>query len=65
MKSIEQGIQCLRELVVVEVVFTNDPGLRSPDRVRVNPFMWQKLTQLGPQEYASALAIMKRRLQYE
>ncbi|XP_039414774.1 ubiquitin carboxyl-terminal hydrolase 4 isoform X3 [Corvus cornix cornix] len=58
-KTIEQGIQCLRELGVVEIVFTDDPGLRSPDRVRVSPFMWRKLTRLGPQEYASAIAIMK------
>ncbi|XP_039405654.1 Friend virus susceptibility protein 1-like [Corvus cornix cornix] len=58
-KTIEQGIQRLRELGVVEVVFTHDPGLRSPDRARVIPYMWRKLIQLGPPEYASALAIMK------
>ncbi|XP_039425235.1 uncharacterized protein LOC120411707 [Corvus cornix cornix] len=58
-KTIEQGIQRLRELGVVEVVFTHDPGLRSPDRARVIPYMWRKLIHLGPPEYASALAIMK------
>ncbi|RMC10174.1 hypothetical protein DUI87_12973 [Hirundo rustica rustica] len=32
----------------------------NPDLVPCTPVMWRKLVRLGPQEYSSALAIMKR-----
>ncbi|RMC05626.1 hypothetical protein DUI87_17711 [Hirundo rustica rustica] len=59
-KTIEQGIQRLREMAVAEIVFSDDINTRNPDLVSCTSVMWQKLTGLGPLEYASALAVMKR-----
>ncbi|RMB93244.1 hypothetical protein DUI87_30366 [Hirundo rustica rustica] len=59
-KTIEQRIQHLREMAVVEIVFSDDLNTRNPDLVPCTPAMWRKLIRLGPQEYASALAIMKQ-----
>ncbi|RMC21133.1 hypothetical protein DUI87_01991 [Hirundo rustica rustica] len=59
-KTIKQEIQCLREMAVAEIVFSDDINTRNPDLVPCTPVMWRKLVQLGPQEYSSALAIMKR-----
>ncbi|RMC12267.1 hypothetical protein DUI87_09779 [Hirundo rustica rustica] len=59
-KTIEQGIQCLREMAVVEIVFSDDLNTRNPDLVPCTPVMWRKLVRVGPQEYSSALAIMER-----
>ncbi|RMC20992.1 hypothetical protein DUI87_01847 [Hirundo rustica rustica] len=59
-KTIEQGIQRLREMAVVEIVFSDDLNTRNPDLVPCTSVMCQKLVRLGPQEYSSALAIMKR-----
>ncbi|TRZ07711.1 hypothetical protein HGM15179_019395 [Zosterops borbonicus] len=58
-KTIEQGIQCLREMAVAEIVFSDDLNARNPDLVPCTPMMWGKLLRLGPQEYSSALAIMR------
>ncbi|RMB92909.1 hypothetical protein DUI87_12073 [Hirundo rustica rustica] len=38
----------------------NDINTRNPDLVPCTPVMWRKLVRLGPQEYSSALAIIKR-----
>ncbi|TRZ07573.1 hypothetical protein HGM15179_019538, partial [Zosterops borbonicus] len=59
-KTIEQGIQHLREMAVAEIVFSDDLNTRNPDLVPCTSAMWRKLVQLGPQEYTSALAAMKR-----
>ncbi|RMC20625.1 hypothetical protein DUI87_01477 [Hirundo rustica rustica] len=59
-KTIEQGIQRLREITVAESVFSDDLNTKNPDLVPCTSVMWQKLVRLGPQEYTSALAIMKR-----
>ncbi|XP_059716825.1 uncharacterized protein LOC132334738 [Haemorhous mexicanus] len=59
-KTIEQGIQRLREMAVAEIVFSDDVTTRNPDLVPCTSVMWRKLVRLGPHEYASALAIMKR-----
>ncbi|XP_050842378.1 Friend virus susceptibility protein 1-like [Serinus canaria] len=59
-KTIEQGIQRLREMAVAEIIFSDDVTTRNPDLVPCTSVMWRKLVQLGPHEYASALAIMKR-----
>ncbi|XP_074386551.1 uncharacterized protein LOC141726125 isoform X1 [Zonotrichia albicollis] len=59
-KTIEQGIQRLREMAVTEIIFSDDVTTRNPDLVPCTSVMWRKLVRLGPQEYASALAIMKR-----
>ncbi|RMB99898.1 hypothetical protein DUI87_23678 [Hirundo rustica rustica] len=59
-KTIEQEIQRLREMAVAEMVFSDDINTRNPDLVSCTSVMWQKLIRLGPLEYASALAVMKR-----
>ncbi|XP_064258482.1 uncharacterized protein LOC135289027 isoform X1 [Passer domesticus] len=59
-KTIEQGIQRLREMAVAEIIFSDDITTRNPDLVPCTSVMWRKLVRLGPHEYASALAIMKR-----
>ncbi|RMB96455.1 hypothetical protein DUI87_27130 [Hirundo rustica rustica] len=59
-KTIEQGIQRLREIAVAEIVFSDDINTRNPDLVPCTPVMWRKLVRLGPQKYSSALAIMKQ-----
>ncbi|TRZ20353.1 hypothetical protein HGM15179_006776 [Zosterops borbonicus] len=59
-RTIEQGIQRLREMAVAELIFSDDVTTRNPDLVACTPVMWRKLVRLGPSEYASALAIMKR-----
>ncbi|KAF4796457.1 hypothetical protein TURU_083962 [Turdus rufiventris] len=58
-KTIEQGIQCLREMTVAEIIFSDDLTTKNADLVPCTSVMWHKLVRLGPQEYASALAIMK------
>ncbi|RMC04242.1 hypothetical protein DUI87_19061 [Hirundo rustica rustica] len=47
-------------MAVAEIVFSDDLNTRNPDLVPCTPVMWRKLVRLGPQEYSSALAIMKR-----
>ncbi|KAM4879532.1 uncharacterized protein FYW23_015576 [Sylvia borin] len=64
-KTIEQGIQRLREMAVAEIIFSDDLNTKNPDLVPCTPVMWRKLVRLGPSEYASALAIMKREETYE
>ncbi|RMC21226.1 hypothetical protein DUI87_02084 [Hirundo rustica rustica] len=59
-KTIEQGIQSLREMAVMEIVFSDDLNTRNPDLVPCTPVMRQKLIRLGPQEYSSALEIMQQ-----
>ncbi|RMC09827.1 hypothetical protein DUI87_13614 [Hirundo rustica rustica] len=59
-KTIEQGIQRLREMAVAEMVFSDDINTRNPDLVSCTSAMWRKLIRPGPLEYASALAVMKR-----
>ncbi|RMC07727.1 hypothetical protein DUI87_17206 [Hirundo rustica rustica] len=47
-------------MAVAEIVFSDDISSRNPDLVPCTPVIWRKLVQLGPQEYSSALAIMKQ-----
>ncbi|RMC21603.1 hypothetical protein DUI87_02470 [Hirundo rustica rustica] len=47
-------------MAVAEIVFSDDINTRNPDLVPCTPVIWQKLVQLKPQEYSSALAIMKQ-----
>ncbi|RMC18434.1 hypothetical protein DUI87_04321 [Hirundo rustica rustica] len=47
-------------MAVAEIVFSDDINTRNPDLVPCTPVMWRKLVRLRPQEYSSALAIMKR-----
>ncbi|RMB93246.1 hypothetical protein DUI87_30368 [Hirundo rustica rustica] len=59
-KTIEQGIQRLREMAVAEMVFSDDINTKNPDLVSCTSVMWRKLIRLRPLEYASALAVVKR-----
>ncbi|RMC19119.1 hypothetical protein DUI87_03723 [Hirundo rustica rustica] len=59
-KTIAQGIQCLREMAVAEMVFSDDINTKNADLVSYTSVMWRKLRRLGPLEYASALAVLKR-----
>ncbi|RMC20502.1 hypothetical protein DUI87_01353 [Hirundo rustica rustica] len=47
-------------MAVAEIVFSDNINTRNPDLVPCTPVMWRKLVRLGPQEYSSALAIMKQ-----
>ncbi|RMC19952.1 hypothetical protein DUI87_00797 [Hirundo rustica rustica] len=47
-------------MAVAEMVFSDDINTRNPDLVSCTSVMWRKLIRLGPLEYASALAVMKR-----
>ncbi|RMC19912.1 hypothetical protein DUI87_03478 [Hirundo rustica rustica] len=47
-------------MAVAKIVFSDDINTRNPDLVSCTPVMWRKLLRLRPQEYSSALAIMKR-----
>ncbi|RMC03515.1 hypothetical protein DUI87_20714 [Hirundo rustica rustica] len=59
-KTIEQGIQCLRETAVAEMVFSDDINTRNPDWVSCTSVMWRKFIRLRSLEYVSAVAVMKR-----
>ncbi|RMC09910.1 hypothetical protein DUI87_12697 [Hirundo rustica rustica] len=47
-------------MAVAEIVFSEDINTKNPDLVPCTPVMWRKLVRLRPQEYSSALAIMKQ-----
>ena len=59
--TVEQGIQYLREMALVEMLYgpnfaPNDPHQNhDPERVRTTPEIWKKLTRTAPDRYASTL----------
>ena len=57
----ERGIQYLRELAMLEVIY-NDPGNEQlptdPDEVQCTQPMWQKFLRSVPPLYANSLAVM-------
>ena len=59
--TIEKGIQYLREIALVEMLYEsnfvpNDPRQNhDPERVRTTPEIWQKLTRAAPDRYAHTL----------
>ena len=59
--TIEKGIQYLREIALVEMLYEsnfapNDPHQNhDPERVRATPEIWQKLTRAAPDRYAPIL----------
>lgn len=59
--TIEKGIQYLREIALVEMLYDsnfapNDPRQNhDPERVRTTPDIWQKLTRAAPDRYAPTL----------
>ncbi|XP_062465251.1 E3 ubiquitin-protein ligase AMFR isoform X1 [Pezoporus occidentalis] len=57
--SVERGIQYLRELAVLEVIYDDNEKLsKDPDEVRCTRYMWQKFVQSIPSLYADLLAVM-------
>ncbi|TRZ05978.1 hypothetical protein HGM15179_021129 [Zosterops borbonicus] len=58
----EQGIRCLRELAVSEIVFSQDKGFpKSPDGVQYASQMRLKFAQLGSEIYSCYLARLQWR----
>lgn len=63
--NMEAGIQYLRELAIVEMLYDddfdpNDPcDFHDPSAVRSSPIMWAKFTQAVPLMFASTLAAKK------
>ncbi|KAK4810737.1 hypothetical protein QYF61_007711 [Mycteria americana] len=57
----EKGIQCLRELAMLEVIYgdlDNEQLSKDPDEVQCMQPMWQKFVQSTPASYANSLAIL-------
>ncbi|RMC14538.1 hypothetical protein DUI87_09635 [Hirundo rustica rustica] len=60
--TMEQGIRCLRELSVLEIIFSEDERFpKSPDDVQCTSQMWLRFTWLGPEMYSRYLATLPRR----
>ncbi|RMC21209.1 hypothetical protein DUI87_02067 [Hirundo rustica rustica] len=60
--TMEQGIQCLRELAVLEVIFSEDERFpKSPDDVQCTSQMWLRFARLGPEMYSRYLATLQWR----
>lgn len=58
----EQGIRCLRELAVLEIIFSEDNGFpKSPDGVQYASHTWLKFAQLGSEIYSCYLATLQWR----
>ena len=63
----EAGIQYLRELAVVEMLYNDnfDPNdlndFHDSDNVRCSKIMWRKLTQAAPVMFASTLGAKKKK----
>lgn len=56
----EQGIQCLRELAVLEIFFLEDERFpKSPDGVQCTSQMWLKFAWLRPEIYSHYLAALQ------
>ncbi|RMC05494.1 hypothetical protein DUI87_18687 [Hirundo rustica rustica] len=60
--TMEQGIRCLRELAVVEIIFSEDERFpKSPDDVQCTSQMWLRFARLGPEMYSRYLATLQWR----
>ncbi|KAM4879514.1 uncharacterized protein FYW23_015561 [Sylvia borin] len=60
--TIEQGIRCLRELAVLEIIFSEDERFpKSPDDVQCTSRMWLRCARLGPEMYSRYLATLQWR----
>ncbi|RMC10041.1 hypothetical protein DUI87_12838 [Hirundo rustica rustica] len=58
----EQGIRCLRELAVLEIIFSEDERFpKSPDDVQCTSQMWLRFARLGPEMYSRYLATLQWR----
>ena len=59
--TVERGIQYLRELAMLEVIYddlNNEQLSRDPDEVKCTRPMWRKFVQSAPSSYANSLTIM-------
>ncbi|MCQ4078415.1 hypothetical protein FK519_26840 [Klebsiella pneumoniae] len=59
--TMERGIQYLRELAVLEIIYDdldNDQLPKDPDEVRCTRQMWRKFVRSAPSSYANSLAVM-------
>ncbi|RMB97670.1 hypothetical protein DUI87_25821 [Hirundo rustica rustica] len=55
--TMEQGTRCLRELAVLEIIFSEDERFpKSPDDVQCTSQMWLRFARLGPEMYSRYLA---------
>ncbi|TRZ13832.1 hypothetical protein HGM15179_013267 [Zosterops borbonicus] len=60
--TIEQGIQRLRELAVLEIIFSeNERFPKNPDDVQCTSRMWLRLARLGPEMHSRYLATLQWR----
>ncbi|RMC19013.1 hypothetical protein DUI87_03617 [Hirundo rustica rustica] len=60
--TMEQGIRCLRELAVLEIIFSEDERFpKSPDDVQCTSQMWLRFARLGPEMYSRYLAMLQWR----
>ncbi|RMC09838.1 hypothetical protein DUI87_13625 [Hirundo rustica rustica] len=60
--TMEQGIRCLRELAVLEIIFSEDERFpKSPDDVQCTLQMWLRFARLGPEMYSHYLATLQWR----
>ncbi|RMB95487.1 hypothetical protein DUI87_27596 [Hirundo rustica rustica] len=60
--TMEQGIRCLRELAVLEIIFSEDERFpKSPDDVQCTSQMWLRFARLGPEMYSHYLATLQWR----
>ncbi|RMC16614.1 hypothetical protein DUI87_06551 [Hirundo rustica rustica] len=58
----EQGSRCLRELAVLEIIFSEDKRFpKSPDDVQSTFQMWLRFARLGPEMYSRYLATLQWR----
>ncbi|KAJ7401632.1 hypothetical protein BTVI_93882 [Pitangus sulphuratus] len=59
-KTMEEGIQRLREMALLEVLFGRDGQYTSdPDKVKCTPLMWWTFTRMGPSAHASYLTSLQ------
>ncbi|RMC19310.1 hypothetical protein DUI87_03918 [Hirundo rustica rustica] len=58
--TMEQGIQCLRELAVLEIIFSEDEQFpKTPDDFQCTSQMWLRFAWLGPEIYSRYLATLQ------
>ncbi|XP_061872974.1 uncharacterized protein LOC133628607 [Colius striatus] len=55
--TMEKGIQYLRELAVLEIIY-NDYAPTDPDEIQCTRVMWRKFLRSAPPNYASSLAVV-------
>ncbi|XP_049650061.1 uncharacterized protein LOC126035473 isoform X1 [Accipiter gentilis] len=65
--TMERGVQYLRELAMLEVIYNDPENVQSPtdpDEVQCTQPMWRKFLRSAPPTYANSLAVMSWREGY-